>query len=307
VSLRIALFGQAAFGKDVLARLQDAGHEIVGVYGPPEGPRPDPLCEEAEKRGLRLLRHRRFRRGGEAIPELVEEWRELRAELNLLAFVTVILPEAIVGAPPRGSLCFHPSLLPRYRGGSAIAWQIIEGEREAGVTVFVPDAGIDTGPIVVQKGGIPIEPTDTAGTLYFRKLYPAGLEAVLEAVDQVDRGTARPRAQDESQASFQGLVDDEVARIDWGRPAEVLDRLARGCDPQPGAHAGRGAARVRLFDVALLHETGPEPPGRVLRVDSEGLVVAARGGRLRVGRVRVGGRSKVAPAASPIAPGETLT
>lgn len=306
MSLRIALFGQAAFGKDVLTGLLGAGHEIVGVYGPPEGSRPDPLCQEAETRELALFRHRRFRRKGEAIPELVEEWRKLGAELNVLAFVTVILPPEIVEGPPRGSLCFHPSLLPRYRGGSAIAWQLIEGEREVGVSVFVPDAGVDTGPIVVQKGGIRVEPTDTAGSLYFRKLYPAGLEAVLEAVDQVDRGTARPRAQDESQASFQGLVDDEVARIDWGRPAAELDRLVRGCDPQPGAHAGRGAERVRLFDAVLLPDAGSEPPGRVLAVDAEGLVVAARGGRLRVGRVRIGQGPKLAAAESGIAPGEAL-
>jgi methionyl-tRNA formyltransferase len=152
--VKIAFFGQAPFAKDILVRLLDAGHEIVGVYTPPEGRRPDPLAEEAAGHGLRLLRHRYFRRrGGEAIESRVKEHAELGAELNVLAYVTAIIPPEIVDAPVHRSLCFHPSLLPRFRGGNAIPWQIILGEPETGVTVFQPDAGVDTGPIAVQKGG----------------------------------------------------------------------------------------------------------------------------------------------------------
>ena len=162
--MKIALFGQAAFGKEVLERLLADGHQIVGVYAPPKGSRPDPLAEEAQTRGLPLLRYKRMRRKGRAIPELVEEHAALEAELNVLAYVTMILPPEVVDAPRHGSLCFHPSLLPRFRGGAAIPWQIILGERESGVTVFRPDEGVDTGPIVVQKGGVEIGPTATAVT-----------------------------------------------------------------------------------------------------------------------------------------------
>ena len=101
MSLRIALFGQAPFGRDSLIRLQDAGHQIAGVYAPPDGKRPDPLGTEAKERGLPLFRHKRFRRGGEAIPELVKEHRALGVDLNVLAFVTAILPPEIVDAPPQ--------------------------------------------------------------------------------------------------------------------------------------------------------------------------------------------------------------
>src|SRR5688572_1980721 len=200
MSLRVALFGQAPFGRDTLVRLLEAGHEVVGVYAPPAGARPDPLAAEAEQRGLPLYRHARFRRKGTAIAELVEEHRKLGAELNVLAFVTVILPSEIVDGPPHRSLCFHPSLLPRFRGGSALAWQILLGATESGVTVFQPDAGVDTGPIAVQKGGVPISPTDTAASLYFDKLYALGLDAIAEAVAAIDAGTAEFRAQDERDA-----------------------------------------------------------------------------------------------------------
>jgi methionyl-tRNA formyltransferase len=306
MALRIALFGQAAFGRDVLQRLSDAGHAMVGVHTPPQGARPDPLAAEAEARGLPLFRYRRYRRKRVAIPEIVEEYRQLGAELNVLAFVTAILPGEIVDAPPRGALCFHHSLLPRFRGGAALAWQIMLGERESGVTVFRPDAGVDTGPIVVQKGGVTIEDTDTAASLYFDKLYPLGVEALVEAVAAVDAGTAAYEPQDESRASFQGLVGDEEARIDWSRPAVELDRLIRGCDPQPGAWAEHRGEPLRCFDGRLLGGASDASPGTVLGLEADRLLVAARGGRLGIGRLRLGAGAKVAAAEAGLEAGERL-
>jgi len=306
MALRIALFGQAAFGRDVLLRLVERGHEIAAVYAPPDPGRPDPLAQEAGTRGLRCLRHRVFRRRGAAIPELVLEHRAARADLNVLAFVTAILPPEIVDAPPKGSLCFHPSLLPRFRGGAALAWQIILGERESGVTVFRPDAGVDTGPVVVQKGPVPIRDTDTAGTLYFEKLYPLGVEALVEAVDLVATGHVRYAPQDDAGASFQGLVSDAEARVDWSRSAEEIDRQLRGCDPQPGAFAFRGDARVRLFDARLLRRPSSAAPGTLLEHADGRAFVAARGGRLSIGRVRIGEGPKLAAAEAGLAAGERL-
>lgn len=303
---RIAIFGQGPFGKDVMLRLLEAGHEIVAVYVPPDKGKPDALAAEAAARGLRLLRYARLRRQGEAISELVAEYRGFGAELNLMPFTTVILPPEFVDAPPLGSLCFHPSLLPRFRGGSAIAWQLILGERESGVTVFRPDAGVDTGAIVVQKGGVPIAATDTAASLYFDRLYPLGLEAIAEAVKAVDEGRAVLRPQDESRATFQGLVDDTVARIDWAQDAASIDRLIRGCDPQPGAHARHGEVSVRLFDARLLPGSAARTSGTILEREGDGLVIAAGGGRILIGRARLGDGKKVAAAQSGLVPGDRL-
>jgi methionyl-tRNA formyltransferase len=304
--VKITLFGQAAFGKEILERLTADGHQIVGVYAPPEGGRPDPLAEEAKGRGLPLLRYRRMRRKGRAIPELVEEHAALGADLNVLAYVTMILPPEVVDAPRHGSLCFHPSLLPRFRGGAAIPWQIILGETESGVTVFQPDEGVDTGPIVVQKGGVEIGPTTTAATLYYQELYPLGVEALCEAVRLVDRGEAEPRPQDESLATFQGLVDDAVARIDWSRPCDEIDRLIRGCDPQPGAFACRDAETVRCFDALRLQDAADAPAGTIVAIEDGRLVIAAEGGRISVGRVRVGDGKKIPAGESGLAVGDRL-
>lgn len=305
---KIALFGQAQFGRDVLVGLIDAGHQIVGVYAPPEGRRPDPLAEEAAGRGLPLFRHGRFRRKGAAISELVDEHRALGATLNVLAFVTVILPAEIIYGADAGSICFHPSLLPRFRGGNALAWQIILGEKESGVTVFQCDEGVDTGPIVVQRGGVPVLDTDTTSSLYFERLYPLGVEAMIEAVDIIDAGGAQFTSQDESRATHQNLVVEEDARVDWSRSVVDVDRLIRGCDPNPGAHASleRTSETVRLYAGRREDGVADAAPGTVLGFAEGRMRVAARDGILSLGKIRVDGAQKVAAEESNLQVGDRL-
>ena len=306
MGLRIAIFGQARFGREVTERLAGAGHEIVGVYAPPETSRPDPLAALADQRGWRLFRYERFRRRDSAIPELVDEYRNLGAELNVLPFTTAILPEPITNHPIHGSLCFHPSILPAYRGGAALAWQIILGETESGVSVFRVEGAIDAGPIAVQKRGVPISPTDTTASLYFDKLYPLGVEAMVAAVNQVANGTVNFTAQREDRASFQGLVTDEAARIDWSRPAEEIDRLIRGCTPGPGAIAKHAGEVVRLFGSRLLDGDGDAPAGTVLGNEGGELVIAAVHSCIAVSKLRRGKGEKLAAAEAGIEPGARL-
>ncbi len=311
MSLRIALFGQAAFGKETLERLRAAGHVVAGVFAPPDAGRPDALAERAGQLGIPVVRRRFYRKKtGEPIAAALEEHRALGVDLNVLASVQVFLPREITDAPRHKSLCFHPSLLPRYRGGAALQWQIICGEREAGVTIFVPDEGADTGPIVVQKGPVPLSPTETTATLFFDKLQPLGVEALVEAVDLVASGRARPEKQDESRASAQGLVDDGVAALDLARTAEEIDRLARGCDPQPGAFLRLAEQKVRIFDVALAPALPGLAPGEIAALDAAGMTVALRGGALRVKRVRADGAKEPAldwATRTGVAPGRCFT
>lgn len=287
MTLRIALFGMGPLARECLERLHGAGHEIVCVYGPPEGSRPDPLCERAVELGLSIERRRYFRRKtGEAIPAALESFRKYDPQLNVLAVVNVFIPDEILEAPEYGSICFHPSLLPRFRGGSAVNWQIMLGEHEAGVSVFVPDAGVDTGPIVVQKGGVEISEDETTGGLFFSKLLPLGVVAIEEAVQAIAEGSAKPIEQDHDQASFQPLVDDTVARVDLEGSAKEVYRVIRGCDPQPGAFLLHGGQKLRLFDASLEFEDSGQRPGTILAVNERGLRIALAGGSLEIGRVR---------------------
>ncbi len=98
-----------------------------------------------------------------------------------MAFVTDIIPARYFDAPTRGAICYHPSLLPRHRGASAINWAVIMGDSKTGLTIFWPDGGIDTGPILLQKE-IDIKPDDTTGSLYFNQLFPIGMGAIAESI-----------------------------------------------------------------------------------------------------------------------------
>ena len=309
MSLRVALFGQAPVAVDCLERLRAEGHVIAGVFAPPDTGRPDPLSARAQELGLPLFNRRYFQtREGKPIAAAVAEHRSLGADLNVLASLTSFVPAEIRAAPRFASICFHPSLLPRYRGGNALQWQIILGERETGVSIFVPDRGVDTGPIVVQRGGVEIGPRDTTATLFFEKLAPLGAQALAEAVRAIDSGAARPRLQSEADATFQGLVDDAAAGIDLERPGADIDRLVRGCDPQPGAWLRWKGAPLRLFGVELGPAAGGQP-GQVLGIDAQGMRIALRGATLAVSRVRGDGAKEAAAAFAQhaaLGPGDVL-
>jgi methionyl-tRNA formyltransferase len=281
--MRVVLIGQAAFAERVLEGLRERGHDVVAVYCPPDRPgaRPDPVRAKAEGLGISVRQHHSLK-GSEA----AREFAQLEADLGVLAYVTQIVPPAVIDAPRLGSICYHPSLLPRYRGGSAINWQIIKGETRTGVTVFWTDAGIDTGPILLQKEAV-ISPDDTAGSLYYEKLFPLGVEAVLESVDLIASGKAPKVPQDEFQASYDPLCRDEHAEVDWSRSVQDVYNLIRGCDPQPGAYVRRGESKLRLY-AATRQKIAVAGPGTVAAIDEHGILIGARGGAIRVAKTRVG-------------------
>ena len=287
--MRILLVGQAAFAAEVLQRLEAAGETIAGVVCPPDAPgKPDPLKPAAEARGVPVQQFRSLK-----TPEARRAFEEARADLAALVYVTQIVPEPLLRLPRLTSICFHPSLLPRYRGGSAIAWQLIRGETRTGVTVFWPDAGIDTGPILLQREA-PVDPDDTAGTLYYRTLYPLGVQAVVDAVVLIREGRAPRIPQDESRASYDPLCRDEHAAVDWARPAAEVHNLIRGCDPQPGAHTVWRDARLRLYESRRVPGKAGAAPGTVLAIGGEGITVACGDGAVRCARGRDGGTKAAA-------------
>ena len=280
--MRIILIGQAAFAEKTLEKIIDKGEEVVAVYCPPDPPsgKPDPVKQKAITLGIPVRQHKSFK-----APELREEFVALNADLAILAFVSQIVPERVFSAPRLGSVCFHPSLLPKYRGASAINWALIKGETVTGLTLFWVDRGIDTGPILLQKE-VPVDPEDTTGSLYFNKIFPLGIEAIGEAVDLIKRGNPPRIVQDESKASYDPPCRDEHAKIDWSKPALEVHNLIRGCDPQPGAHATYDGKMVRIFDARLQNGTNRATAGQVTDIGTNEITIALNGGSLAVKRVR---------------------
>jgi len=290
--MRIIVNGQQAFGKGVLDALLERGDEVVGVYcGPdPANGRVDPIKEAAVGHGLPVFQPRSFKE-----PEVWEQMRSLAPDLCVMAYVTLFVPEDALNIPTRGSIQYHPSLLPRHRGGSSINWPIIWGEKKTGLSIFWPDNGLDTGPVLLQKE-VPIKDTDTLGSLYFQQLFPLGVAAMLEAVDRVKAGDAPKVAQDHAQATYEGWCRDPLVAINWHLPLQRVWDLVRGCDPQPGAWTTLKGTPVKLYDCGKLSEALSVQPGTVTAVDEQGFAIAAADGQLRVGRVRARGGRKIAAA-----------
>jgi methionyl-tRNA formyltransferase len=295
--MRIAIVGQQAFGKSVLEAFLARGTTVAGVFCAPEKPgdKPDPLRLAAAEHGMPVYQLRSLK-GDEAVQTL----RSLDVDLGVMAYVLQFAPQAFVTVPKHGTIQYHPSLLPRYRGPSSVNWPIIRGDTQTGLTIFRPSDGLDEGPIILQKT-VPIGPDDTLARVYFDRLFPLGVEALLEAADLVVSGKSREVVQDEELASYEGWCRDPESRINWQAHVDQIHNLIRGCNPAPGAWTMVQGQKVRIYDV-ICHRTRrfasvPGKPGEVCAIGAESIDVAAQGGRLELRTVRVGTGAKTAAGA----------
>jgi methionyl-tRNA formyltransferase len=277
--MRIILVGQGPFGEKVLEGLIKRGENLVGVFCPSDK-RGEAMRELSEKSGINL-----FRPGHMKDNEVYDAYSSLKPELAILAFVTDIIPERLLDIPSRGTICYHPSLLPRHRGASGINWAVIQGEAHTGLTILWADDGIDTGPILLQKE-IDIGPDETTGSLYFNKLFPLGIDALMEAVDLIKNGRAPKIPQENSLATYEPPCDDKVASIDWGKPGQEVYNLIRGCDPQPGAYSTFKGEKVRFYKAKFISSEAEKAPGKVITITKTEVMIALNGGVLKVGKMK---------------------
>jgi methionyl-tRNA formyltransferase len=294
--MRIVVHGQQAFGKAVLEALLKRGENVIGVYVAPEKPgaKADPLKEAALAAGLPVHQPASYRK-----QEVWDEFKAMKPDLQVMAFVTLFVPEEFLNIPTHGSIQYHPSLLPLGRGASAINWPIINGEKETGLSIFWPDNGLDTGDVLLQKK-TPISDTDTLGTVYFDRLFPMGVDAMMESIDLVKKGKAPRIKQDENLATYEGRCLAENAKIDWGKPWRQIDRLIRGCNPAPGAWTTFDGKVLQVFDVKPLPAKDPKgiggKIGEIVEIAPDGFSVAVADGRIKIMRVKPADGGKVSAA-----------
>ncbi|MGH7099132.1 MAG: methionyl-tRNA formyltransferase [Stellaceae bacterium] len=305
--MRIVIVGQQAFGKAVLEAFLQRGDTVAGVFAAPEKPgaRPDPLSAAAEERGIPVHRSARY-----STPEAKEALKALDADLGVMAYVLVFAPPEFCVIPRNGMIQFHPSLLPLHRGPSSIPWAIIRGRRETGLSIFRPTPGLDEGPVVLQKR-VPIGPDDTAGSLYFDKIFPLGVQALVEAADLVVSGRATESTQDEKTATYEGWVRDAESHINWASHVDFVYDLIRGCNPAPGAWTTCGDKKLYLFDAKktiapTFGAVRGKKLGEVVAAGPEGLRIHAQGGFVGVSRVRLDGGPKIAASDAGIPEGTLL-
>ena len=287
--MKLIVHGQQAFGKSVLEALLARGEMISAVYCAPDidGGRPDSLKVFAQDQGLPVYQPKSYKD-----PTVWDQIRSLEADLCVMAYVTLMVPEEALNAPRLGSIQYHPSLLPMHKGPSSINWPIINGENKTGLSIFWPDNGLDTGPILLQKDVV-IDPDDTLGSLYFNHLFPMGVDAILEAVDLVRDGTALRLNQDPAKGSYEGWCQRTDVEIDWPQSMDVVYNLIRGANPQPGAWTTLNGHTVTILDSKKAIGFANIEPGSVAEVDTDGVSIGCMDGAVRVEKFKPEGAGKM--------------
>lgn len=287
--MRIVIIGQSNFARDVYLGLKEDGHEIVGVYTvPDQHNREDALATAAANDNVPVFKLSRWRVKGKPIPEVFEQYKQLKAELNVLPFCTQFIPMEVIEYPKHQSIIYHPSLLPKHRGASSINWTLIHGDTKSGFTVFWADDGLDEGPILLQKE-CEVGINDTIESLYNRFLYPAGVEGVREAVDLIATGRAPRLPQPEEGASYEPLLNKkEHTLIRWKELSGMqVHNFIRGMDKVPGATIILNEEEVKVYSCSIMYDPLPssrtevkvEGMSRSGLVTSRGLVLFGNDGR----------------------------
>lgn len=266
--MRVLFYGTPAFALPTLGALLER-HTVVGVVTQPDRPagrgqraQASPVKQMAEARALPILQPARLRE-----PEWPGRLARLEPEVAVVVAFGQLLPPRILDVPPRGSINVHASLLPRYRGAAPIAWAIIRGERETGVTTFRMDAGMDTGPVLLQRA-TSIGAEETAGEVAAR-LAGLGAALLIETLGRLDLITPIP--QDDSAATLAPRLRKEDGVLDWTRPAAELAARVRGVNPWPGGTTQAATGRLLIWRARVVAGSGE--PG----------VLIAQGARLCIG------------------------
>ena len=282
--MKIILMGQQAFGKSTLEKFhKETDHEIVAVYCAPdkEGKPLDPVKEYAVSENLPVFQPSNFKD-----KEVLEQIKSHNADLCVMAYVIIFVPEEARNIPKHGSICFHPSLLPLHRGPSSINWPIIMGAKKTGLTIFYPNDGLDEGEILLQKE-VEIGEDETLGDIYFSKIFPLGVDACVEAANLLDAGNAPKIAQDDTKSTYESWCRKADARIDWKKPGIEVYNLIRGCNPQPGAWAEFMDEEFVFLDTKFSSEQSAEHfPGQIMEINAEDVKIAVKGGFLIVSRFK---------------------
>ena len=278
--MRIVLHGQQAFGQSVLQRLLDQGENVVAVCTAPdkEGRPLDPVKELALEKGLPVHQPASWK-----TEEAAELMRSFDADVCMMAYVLLFVPSTVLDIPKHGSFQYHPSLLPMHRGPSSINWPIAMGATKTGLTIFWPDDGLDEGPVLMQKT-CEIGPDETLGDVYFKKLFPMGVDAMMESLELVKQGSAPRIEQNLDDGSYESWFGKDQSKLDWSKPADEVYNIIRAANPQPGAWTTLGELTVKIFNSRKVSGTGT--PGEVIAIGDSSFTVAAGDGAIEISRVR---------------------
>ena len=295
--MNIVFMGTPEFADASLKALLNSKHQVTAVFTRQDTPKNrgmkmamPPVKETALAAGITVYQPRTLREEG-----VLETLQELAPDIIVVAAYGRFLPKSILDLPKYGCINVHASLLPKYRGASPINAVILNDEAETGVTIMQMAEGMDTGDMILA-GRLPIEPDDTYGKLH-DKLAPLGGEILLEALEQIEQGTAQRVPQDEAQATHVHMIKNSDAGLSFAEEsARVISCKIRGYDPAPGAFAFLGEEKIKLFASVYVDDSCTKEPGEIIGCDKHGLLVQGNGGTMRIREVQLSGKKRMAAA-----------
>jgi len=289
---RVVFMGTPEFAVPSLRALLEAGYDLVAVYTREDQPagrgqrlEASPVKRYALAQGLPLWQPKSLRTPDEQVA-----LADLAPDLIVVAAYGLILPKTVLGIPSKGCINVHGSLLPRYRGAAPIAAAILAADQEAGVSIMLMDAGVDTGPIL-SRNGLRITPEDTTGSLTI-KLAGLGADLLVDTLPAWLRGDLVPRAQPEEGATLSPRITKEDGRIDWSEPAELIARKVRAYQPWPSAFTTWRGQTLKILKARPDGGTA-STPGVVVAGGRGAAGVATGDGLLWLEEVQLAGRKAI--------------
>ncbi len=274
-SLSVVFMGTPDFAVPSLERLAESSHRILAVVTQPDRPAgrgkrptPPPIKRKAEELGLTVLQPESIKE-----PSFLTKLKELEPDVVVCVAFGQIFPAALLNLPPHGCINLHASLLPEYRGAAPIHRAIMDGRERSGVTTMIMSPGLDKGDIILQEE-MDIGPDETAGSLHDR-MARVGAELLVRTLDELARGEAKPKPQDESRASYAPPLKREDEIIDWGRSAREVHNQVRGLAPWPGAFTYLRGRLLKVWAGRILSERSPARArsGQVIGIEEDGPVI----------------------------------
>lgn len=285
--MRIVFMGTPEFAVPSLKALCEAGYDVAAVFTQPDRPKgrgnkvtASPVKEYALSRGIPVYQPQRIKK------ESVGDLKALAPDLCVTAAFGQILSQEILDIPPLGSINVHASLLPKHRGSAPIAWAIMQGDQEAGVTTMMMARGIDNGDMLLQRA-TPIQPGETCGELTER-LSHIGAELLMETIRALEAGKLRRIAQDESKMTYDPMLDKSMGVIDWRMSAVEIVNRVHGLNPWPGCSTAWQGGRLKILRANAADGVGQ--PGEILAADAkQGLTIACGQGAVSVAQLQAPG------------------
>jgi methionyl-tRNA formyltransferase len=292
--VNVLFAGTPEFAARCLETLLKSRHRVAGVMTQPDRPAgrglalaPSPVKKLAAARGIQVIQPVSLRDASTQA-----ELKRFRADVIAVTAYGLILPQPVLELPRYGAINIHASLLPRWRGAAPIQRALLAGDRETGISIMQMDAGLDTGPVLMQEK-IPILEDDTAGTLHDR-LAELGAKLIVQALDALEVGGGKATPQPVEGVTYAAKLDRREARVDWRESAAKVNRQVRALNPSPGADARVRGVDLKIWRCATV--AGRGKPGEVLRVDPRGLCVACEEGVLVVTELQRSGGKRLSAA-----------